>query len=396
MPDEAGEDGQIHIGREGSIYDEHKAAPPEKGKPRECELTLVTKRLGIADLPELGPLQKHILAVDAYGQEKGMFKFGRLVERMRHVYRYDAWRIEHWARLLIEAAIMSEAGVTRDVGVEPSEILECIRHAWERARKKFSDEACKGVQARLEELNEESELVPFGLLWCAVVLAKMFQHRAERLVRFAPLWQQQWGRSPATMGRLVRQWLVSWLEDAIRAELTYQDMFLGALKDVQQGLVGEVTISGVPVRVATISSDSIRIHSALTHAYPNVVVVAVRRSDGHVRIHRRKHHRLVKFKMEFVAAQVRVGDLGHRGQPAVSWDVLVSQEGPDDIWFFQHATQDIFNGSLTSPAAVTVTALSDQEVQRCLVRGLDDQWDDWRCAFSREHREVQQFRAVGQ
>lgn len=387
LPDEVNSDGIIHIGRRGGIYDEHAVAPPEKGKPRKCELTLVMERWNLMDRPELQALHKHILAVDASGQEKGMFKFGRLVERMWHVYRYDTWRIEHWARLLIEAAIMYEAGTTREIIVRASEVLECIRYAWERARQKFPPEACEAAAARIADLSEESKLVPFGLLWCAVVLWKMFYRRAERLKFFAPVWRQQWRRgvpSATTADRLARQWLVAWLEDAIRSELVWQQMFLRALEEVKRALVGEIVIRGVPVRVATITSDSPRVHSALTHTYPDIVAVAVTRSNGYVRIQRRKHHQPVKFEMEFVAAQLRAGELAQRGQSAVSWDVLVSQEGPEGLgWFFQQATQDIFQGSLT--AVAVGTAQGDAEFQRYLVRGLDDQWAEWRQGFCREH-----------
>ncbi|RJQ37504.1 hypothetical protein C4552_00500 [Candidatus Parcubacteria bacterium] len=381
LPEEDAGDGIIRIGRRGGIYDAHGG---ERGEERDCETTLVARYLGITERPELRALLTHVLAVDAYGHQKGMFRFGRLVERMWFVYPQESWRIEHWARLLVRAAVLYESGKTRAIQVPASEIIACIRHAWDGASRGFGADVRAAIEPRIAELDEHSAIMPFGLLYSAIVLWKMFAKREPAVRRI-------WSKFEVSRVRLARQWLVAWLEDAMRAELIWQLLFVQARQDVERAsadgrlLMGDIVIRGVPVRVATVTSSEIRIHSALMAEFPDLFALAVRDwSTGNVRILRRNFRRPVKQSLQFVVAQVRAAERALRREPAASWDELVSQMGPAGTrWFYQHATQNILNGALTEK--VEPTELDDAMIQRCLVRGLDESWWEWRAAFLREH-----------
>lgn len=394
LPGEAGPDGIIRFGR-GGIYDEHRDRKhllgSKNGRP-ECEATLVANRF-CPDLPELQPLLEHVRPVDTRGQQKGRLRFGGLVERMWDVYPREPWRIEQWARLLFRAAILYERGATSGgPGVDPQIIVECIAEAWKRARRGFWDSVCAAVRPYLSSFLEQGvaakfqELKPFGLPHCAVLLWRMWQAELPTVERISAFWWQR-TRPPQLQGA-VREWLIAWLTDAIRAELVSQQLFFEAAHDAERALVGNLTILGKRVRAAVVTSDQLRIHSFIADRYDDVVLTTVRRSIGHIQFFRRRHHQPAKIRgrMPFLAAFLRAREQERRGVTVSSWAELTAVEGPLGAadWFFDARTGNIYFGTRTAQV-MHRSMLTDQDILEAISIALDDANAEVRHRFYREH-----------
>ncbi|MBI4132457.1 MAG: hypothetical protein HY474_02400 [Candidatus Sungbacteria bacterium] len=375
LSDEIGSDGAIHFGR-GGPYDEHSNLALLFGdgtNGRECEATLVAKRFGVLDLPELQPLLEHVLPVDTRGEQKGILRLGRIVERFWDIFT-ESWQFVHWAELIIRASIFYERGITKEGAVDPAFIIGCIEEAWARAKRGFPYPVPPKIIAYLQSLGEDGaaasfdELKLFGLPYCAVILWRYFRLRAEKLNRFGILSVID-----------PREWLVAWLEDVLLGELVYQQRFFEAQPDADRAIYGDVTCRGKAARIAVVVSDQPRVHSVITERHPEVILTVVRRTSGHIQCFRRRTHQLVRIKdrMQFLAALIRAREQEKRGVPVSSWDELTAVHGPfgAEQWFYDARTGDVYCGTRTQ-SRVRASRLFNEEFCRFAVTALKDSWDE--------------------
>lgn len=372
LPDELGPDGKIHFGR-GGPYDEHANREQLLGpsEERECEFTLVAKRF-CPDLPELQPLLEHVRAVDTVGEQKAILRLGRVIERLWDVFD-EGWQFVHWGELVIKASILFERGVTRNgAPVSSAFIIGCIEEAWARAKRGFAYPPPPKVIAYVESLIQEGaavsfdQLKPFGLPYCAVILWRYLRLRAEKLQRFGVL-------------KVVdpREWLVSWLEDALRGELVYQQRFFEAQPDAARAIFGKITCRGKEALVAVVASDQPRVHSVITERHPEVVLTIVRRSNGQIQFFRRRTYQPVRIKgrMKFLVALIRALEQEKQGLPVSPWDELTAVQGPPgaEDWFFDERTGDVYRGTRTQRVPGH-SRLFNQELLERAVMALEDTW----------------------
>ncbi len=347
----------VLVGRGG--YDEHDPEFMPNPTAQECEATLVARDLGIRDLPELQPILDYTLKVDHFGQGKAVLKFGRLVELMYDVYPDEPWRVERWAEVLIQASI--EARRENVDALQPDLVVyPLIRRAHAEVSREFEPPVREKLEEILATLAVTVAVQPFGLPFSVGLLWWKFRNLPD-------------AEQSASV--------VAWIADALRAELTRQREFLAAQQDYEKGRDFSMTVSGEEIVGIGVLSDNRLIHSYLFHEIDWIAVAAVRRSNGNVQIFRKPRAK-VNLELWSVAVQTRAREQVKVGEPVSSWPELVSQRGPQGAaqrWFFHHATQNLYNGSLTAEAEPT--ALTDEEIRECIVRGLDDEYLPFRRQF---------------
>ncbi|MBI4132837.1 MAG: hypothetical protein HY473_02005 [Candidatus Sungbacteria bacterium] len=359
----------VIIGRGG--YDEHDPAylPDPTSRERECEATLVAKDLGVFERPELREVLEYTLAVDAFGQGKGVLKLGRLVEQLHNTL--PSWRVEQWTELLLDAMVFSVLEWERFLAVAPSRetVLSLLKSSFDRATDGFAHEATKHrLQEVVDRYRSQRLWAPFCLPHCMAVVGAFLVRRLSR--------------------RRTSRALVAWAQEAFLAELEWQRRYFEAAQDHDRAEECSLMIRGEEVIVYFIHSDQQRIHSRFFHESQWIVLVVARRSTGHVQIFRRRSAPL-RISTESVVAFLRSRELEKLGEPPAQWKDLVSPAGPEGAgrkWFYHKPTESIFNGGLTAPDVVS-TLLTDEEIRDCIIRGLDDQYLPTRRQFSREQAE---------
>lgn len=344
----AGGNQTVLVGRGG--YDEH-------GNPdaRECEATLAAKDLGVAELPELQPLLRYTFMVDHDGEGKGVLKFGRLVELMHNLYPDQPQRVRQWARVLIEASVWAE--LTRQRGgkvlLRTRAAFKFIMAAYRRVRGEFPREVREELEGVLNRFKPDMEIEPFSLLYCVCLLC----HRFHKVRRLTP---------------------VEWIADALRAELTFQRMFLAAEPHLKRAVHCPITIKERAVEAVFVHSDEYRIHSVVFSEWRDAVLTIARRASGHVQIFRRKRG-TAWLNTTGLVSELRAREEEKRGLPPSPFGELTlerSQAGAG-CWFFQVWTGHILNSAPTNPA-VEPTRLSDEEIVDALLVGLGDGYDEHR------------------
>lgn len=318
----------VMVGRGG--YDEHDPENLPDPKKRECEATLVAIDLGIAEQPELKPLLNYIRGADLDGAGKGLLKFARVVELLHDVYPDVPVRIEHFAGILFEAAIASERAAVSGRPFEPvppAVVSYFIKKAYAMVELEYRLAVRLRIEQRIKPWFNPSGLTfePFGLPHCIALLWQRF--RKSRL-----------GERP----------VAEWAADAFRAELVKQSHFLEAWREVERVIYAEsdelnealLTVRDKVAVAYFIRSDNLKVHAFLlsqdyTKSDENILV-AVRRSSGHVQIFRRRHGAVVKVKLYWVAALLRAKEQEKRGCPISAWEELIAPRGPKgaECWFY--------------------------------------------------------------
>ena len=370
----------VMVGRYG--YDEHQGEKFRAGKlPRDCEFTLAARDLGVAERPALGPLMDYILKVDAAGQGKGLLKFGRVVELLYNVYpSVEWWRVEQFTRLVIEASIRVERLVT-EWGVElepdPRCVAGVIRSAYGIVERDFPAVELSRIEPMVRGwVNGEIAFEPFGLPYCVQLLAWDFE------------------RLPDTLRTESKRWLVEWAADAMRAELMRQRSYLAAKRQYEDELAASADTRTIELvfnhRGAEVQCLFVRTENTTYHAFvfsedAAAIAVALRRASRHVQIVRRRHGgRTVS--LQFTAALLRAKEQEKRGYPISAWQDLIAPDGPKGAegLFYHPRIGCVLNRFPDSKP----TILLDGEIQECIVRGLADEWAEFREQFRREREAV--------
>lgn len=351
----------VTIGRGG--YDHHADPKSEK-----CEADEVARDLGIEGRPDLQPVLTYTRNVDLGGAGKGILKPGRVVELLYDVYADQPQRVWHWATAFIEASIEA-ASEGRGITEPDLIVFLLVWRAYDRVACEFSPEVRENLEQFLSRTTLETELKPFSLHSCAGLLWWKFRQLPE----------SQRSKS-----------VIQWIADAIRAELVRQRDVLNAKREFDEeferdgGRFREIllTVRGEEVGYFFARSDNVRVHSFLFWDTDAVILVAVRRSNGHVQIFRRRDC-WPRVRIHYIVALIRDRERLKRGLSPVTWDELISPHGPEgDCWFFHQQAQWLLNGSLTAPDEEP-TVLSDDEIIECLIQGLNDAHEEFRHEFRR-------------
>lgn len=321
----------VGVGRTG--YDEHGM----EGRG-ECEATLVAADLNLRGRCGRGldDLLDYTLGVDRLGKGKRLLDIGRAVELLHDVYPRNEARVSGWAFAAIRV-LVSAGQLRKPWSLQKTD--ELLDRALIEVGKEFRPEVSVQI---LYWSRREREREP-GRRFSAVDVAALMIERKDD-----PL---------------------EWLEDAVRAEMRAQEIFLSARPDFNRAAKHEVAVGGEKRLVILSCSGKRRFHQFAFHTEPRAIVVIVRRPSGHVQIFRNPK---LKVAMENVAANIWRAEMRENGVPGeLRWEELTAQNGPrgTECWFFQRDTGCIFNGSLAT-RDVPITKLTDREILQLVIAGL--------------------------
>ncbi|MBI4122118.1 MAG: hypothetical protein HY461_02195 [Parcubacteria group bacterium] len=347
--DEQLADGYLCIGVGGGELDEHEwnDRPRQKG---ECATTLVTKKLGLQDKPELRELVRFVRANDTKGVG-GPFTLNNLLTSMHRWQSPEdtGWWINacYWA--IITAAEESAAALFLPIGEQAFE-------KWHRNR--FGVNHWQEVKA-LSQLYAHFERggtggFSFELSSLLGMVAKYFEEREADFERWA--------------------------------NLVFHSLYQDGLEFVEAEAIAkrELYVEKVPLGDGTFCVVAAFDHTnealrkiAIMKSYGICAGIVIQRNPetGSVQIYS-KRDRVRASEFEDVARVVRAWERAKRGNhQEVLFENLVA-EGHDvpgaECWYYFRTGQMLLNGSRGAPE-VEPTALIKQELLQAVRFGLNSQ-----------------------
>ena len=328
----------------------------------DVEATLAAKQLGIAENYELQRLLAYTLSVDREGQSKGVLRIGRIVELLYDAMPESQWhRVLTWVEVFIEAYLDEWLDRTPPASLKSEEVIDLIWQAYHNVEGEFSDLEKTELAEILAAYHPAMEFEPFRLPMCVAVIWRRWRKIGIR-------------KSPLT-----------WVEDALRAELVKQRLFFASPPEFENGFISEMTVSDKPAVVLGCTTENRYVHSFAFSRYGeehfgNVVAAVVRRPNGHTMVCRKPRGEMVE--LWSVVAQVRAHEQEIRGLPVSTWNELLTPRGPvgAGCWFFQQKAQRLMNGALTA-LDIEPTQQSLEDVWHRLAWGIADDQLGYRRQF---------------